>query len=367
MKTRITGLLCVLLAAAMLLGACGKESQEDATAGKAPQAGEAAEGAVDDTLVIATVNGEPIYYKQFYPIYVGACEQNGISPDDATYGSMLKGQILEQLVNEKIVAQALTEKGFMEYTDEQLAKISEDAQAELDKMIDYYYGSQLKAELGEDYSEADYAGAAAKYEQELLDGADITKEEFVDYFKQDVAKEAAMKELTGDTAIRNVKQILFVIDSETQEAIKLLRDTYDASADILLESALALIEERANEALQKLESGALDFEAAMAEYNDPEKEPGNAYPVMEGTESYVKSFTAGAMALQSIGDFTGLVKSDYGYHIIAYVGDATIGTANPDQDATYEGSLSKLRSERWAAIQDEWIKAAVVTYTEEEY
>ena len=407
MNKKITVLLCVLLAAVMLLGACtAKQTEEDARPGAASN--------IDDDFVIVTVNGEPIYYKDYYPRYASACAQYGISEDDETYGSYLKESILESLINEKIMIQNLTEMGYMDLSEEQLAKAQTDAQGELDMMIDYYYASTIESELGEDYSDEDYAQAKLRYEDELLAGSGFSKEDLVNYYKLEMATAAAKEALVGDAlptdqqvrekfdeyvaadkemfdetpsmyesdinsgspvyytpeGVRMVRQVLVLIDEDAKSAIQLLRsEGYDEHADILLEAALADIKEKAEEILGKINSGELSFEQAIEEHNEDPGQPEEGYPVTEDSTTYMEAFTAGAMELEATGQVSGLVGTDYGYHIIEYFKDVEAGAVDFEsvKDEIYESLLSMIQDEQWNAIVDEWTNAADIVYTEEKF
>lgn len=407
MKKRFFALICLLLAGAMLLGACaGPGSKETATPGRASDIG--------DTFVIATVNGENIYYSEFYKRYSATCSQAGIAEDDPMYSEMIKNSVLEMLVQDEIMAQALAEKGYLDLSEEQLAKAHEDAQAEIDMSVDYYYGSTIDAELGTGYSDEERAKVYAKYEEMVLADYGMTKDDFYAFYIKMIAEEAAREDLTGNIVptdaelktkfdenvasdkeamdedasvyeqavmsgrtiyyrpegVRNVRQILFILDDESRDAVGLLRSSgYDTSADFLLQNALSQIKETAQEALNKLKSGALSFEEAMQQYNDPEKEKGTIYAVSEGSSSYVESFTSASMELENIGDFTQLVASDYGYHIIEYVSDVEAGAVAFDsvKDDVHEALITTLKDQKWQQIVDEWTAAAVVVYTDTVY
>ena len=407
MNKKITVLLCVFLAAVTLLGACTpKQTEEDATPGAASN--------IDDEFVIVTVNGEPVYYKEFYPRYASACAQYGISEDDETYGAYLKESILESLIYDKILMQNLTEKGYMDLTAEQIQMAQADAQSELDMMIEYYYASAIEDELGEDFSDEDYAQAKAKYEDELLAGSGFSKEDLIDYYKLEMATAAAKEALVGDTlptdqqvrekfdeyvaadkeifdetpamyesdinsgspvyytpeGVRMVRQVLVSIDDESKSAIELLRsEGYDESAELLLEAALGAIKEKADEILGKINSGELSFEQAIEEHNEDPGQPEEGYPVTEGSTTYMEAFTAGAMEIEATGQVSGLVGTDYGYHIIEYFKDVEAGAADFEsvKDELYESLLSIIQDEQWNAIVEEWTNAASIVHTEEKY
>ena len=91
------------------------------------------------------------------------------------------------------MTQKLTENGYMDLTDEQLAEAAQNAQADIDSYIEYYNGAEIKASLGEDYTDEQYQEAKAPYEEKLLTGMGYTKEDFVETYKLQMAQDAARK------------------------------------------------------------------------------------------------------------------------------------------------------------------------------
>ncbi len=395
MNKKLLALLCVLIATMMLFGACAAapQSQEEATASATPDA--------ESTVVVAKVNGEPIYYDEYYKVYKSACAQYGVSEDDATYGDYLKNMVLDSLVNQEIMTQKLTEEGYMDLTDEQKAEAEENAQAELDSMIDYYYKSTIEAELGEGYTKEEYEAAKAPYREELLTQMGTTEEEYKALFVLPVAQDAAKQAKVGDiiptdadvqakydenvaadkeamdadpsvyestvssgatayyipAGVRNVRQVLIGIDEDTVNAISLLRgEEFTAQADYLLEKALAEVKAKADDVLAKIKSGKMTFEEAIASYNDDKGMPETGYPVTKDSKTYVESFTTGAMGLGKVGDVSDLVASDYGYHIIEYFSDLPAGAVALDtvKEEIYDTLVTTMQDEAWQKVIDEW-------------
>jgi parvulin-like peptidyl-prolyl isomerase len=170
--------------------------------------------------------------------------------------------------------------------------------------------------------------------------------------------------------VRQVLHVLTAIDDDTQAAISLLRgEGYDDQADILRNNALAKIEDEANDLLSKLESGELDFaEAAMSDaYSDDEGMVAEGYPVVEGTTDYAEEFTAASMGLEKVGDMTGLVATDFGYHIIKYIGDAPEGAVSYDSvhDEIAEALKTSQQVDAWQAQLDQWEEESDIVYYEE--
>ncbi len=407
MNKKIAALLTVIFSASVMLGACAvKQSQETATASASPEASESGK------IIVAEVNGEPIYYDQFHTIYANACAQYGIDENDETNGSYIKSMIMDSLINEKIMRQKLTENGYMELSSEDEAKAEKDAQDYLDSMVDSYYGSTIKAGLEEGYTDEQYQEAKKPYEEQVLQSIGYTKDEFYDYYKLMLAEDKAKTALVGnieptedeikakydenvaadketmesdpaqyestvsggDTAyyvpegVRVVRHVLFKIDETSAGAVKTLRDAgYDEQADYLLQNALSAIEQKATDVLNQIKSGKLSFDDAIATYNEDTGMPETGYTVVKGGTTFVESFTNGAMSLAAVGDITDLIPSDYGYHIIEYYGDMTPGPV-PFDDVKQEVADSlkaTMQDEAWQKIVDEWTSSSKIERYEE--
>jgi len=405
LNKRFMALLGVIMAVLMLFGACAvKEAEETATASASPEATE--------NPVVAEVNGEPIYYDEFYTLYASAAAQYGVSEDDETNGSYIRDMIIDSLVNEKIMTQKLTENGYMDLTDEQIAEAESKANADLDSYIDYYYGSEIKTSLGEGYTDEQYKEAKVPYQEQVLTGMGYTKDDFLSAYKLQLAEEAARTALVGEilptddevqakydeevasakesmdadptqyestvssgatvyyvpAGVRTVRQVLIKIDDNASGAISVLRQQgYDDQADYLLEKALADIKTEADDVLKKLKSGSIKFDEAITTYNDDTGMPETGYPVVQGSTTYVESFTTGAMGLKAVGEFTELVTSDYGYHIIEYFSDVPAGAVSFEsvKDSIKDTLTATMQGEAWQKIVDEWTEASNVVKYEE--
>ena len=407
MKKKITVIICLVLAGALALGGCGSaQSTEDATATSAPDA------SAKSDVIVAEVDGEPIYYDDYYAQLSSVCAQYGISPDDEN-AAYFKDAIVESMVSQKVLNKMLTDKGYLNLTDEQLAQAEQDAEDEINTYLEQSYKSEIEANLGEGYTEEQYAAELETYKQQMLDGAGMTWDEVVESYKLGIAEEAAIAELAvveptedeiraeydtevasaketmdedptayessvmyGSTiyyvpaGLRSVKQVLIKIDDKASEAISLLRQNeYDDQADQLLEKALADIKTKADQVLSKIQSGEVTFDQAVKDYNEDDGMPETGYAVSEGSDTYMEPFTTGAMALAKIGDISGLVATDYGYHILQYAGDVTPGAVDYEKlkGEIKEGLTTSLQDEKWGSIIDGWKTECDVKYYKENY
>ena len=407
MNKKLTVFFAVIIAAAMLFGACQAEDVSD-TATPGPVVDN------DANIVVVEVNGEPIYYDEYYDLYAAYCSSYGIAEDDEQYASIIQEMVLSNLVSETVLTQKLEELGYMDLSDEELAEATQQAQDEIDYNIEYLYGTEIDEVLGEDYTDEERAAVLAEYEEELLDTYGLVKEDIIQSYIESVASEAANEDLTKDivpteeeikaeyddyvaadeealeadttlyvsyflggspvyyvpTGVRQVLQVLVGIDEDTQNAISLLRsEGYDDQADLLREDALAKIEEEAQALLDQIEAGELSFEdaALSEEYNDDTGTTEEGYPVVEGATDYVDEFTEGAMALEEVGDMSGLVGSDFGYHILKYIADTPEGAVDYDSvhDDIAETLTSTMQSQEWSDLLDQWETEAEIVYYDE--
>lgn len=146
--------------------------------------------------------------------------------------------------------------------------------------------------------------------------------------------------------------------------------TAQTQLDELQTQAYAQIEATASEALEKAQAGE-DFDELIATYGEDDgmtQEPyaSQGYPVCEGLTAYVTEFQDAAMALEKVGDISGLVKTSYGYHILQYAQDIPSGpvayeTVEEDLRAQM---LSEKQSAAYTAKVDEWVAAADVERNE---
>src|SRR5690554_3219843 len=84
--------------------------------------GEKPEGEKDEKVVIAQVNGEDIFYDEFYGIYNYALTSQGIDPEtedeeQLSFMEEIKDKILEDIITRKIMLQKMKADGY-EITDE---------------------------------------------------------------------------------------------------------------------------------------------------------------------------------------------------------------------------------------------------------
>ncbi len=152
------------------------------------------------------------------------------------------------------------------------------------------------------------------------------------------------------------------------QAKHILISTVDSTTgEALTGDALAEKKSLAEEALKKAQDGE-DFDALIAEYGE---DPGmstypNGYIFTDG--DMVPEFYEGTLALED-NALSGIVASDYGYHIIKRMplDDAAIDDTNLSQTDTYRNLLSaEITGKDFSSTLQEWTDKADVKKTDEE-
>ena len=150
-----------------------------------------------------------------------------------------------------------------------------------------------------------------------------------------------------------------LVDTYTQE-IANLQTQIDNQINTGKQQVLA----QAEEVLALCQAEGADFDALMEEYNDDtvtdESILANGYPVCAESATYVAEFTDAAMALQAVGDISGLVETDYGYHILMYAGDVDPGVTPLEEvhDAIADDLLAQKQSDAYEAAYQQWLDDA---------
>ena len=318
--------------------------------------------------------------------------------------------VLTQLAGDKVIAARAQELGLTELTDADLERIQAQA-AEL-------YEKQLNDYIAFVDTEADRDTAAQRLAEEggvTLEG--ITEQlkqnwwsqKFYEYVVQDVtvtdeevqsAYDALMAEqkaafattpedfeyahLNGAAVVwcpegyRAVRDILIPFDSEAdaQKAGSLLDDLemIDEDPDALQQTQDALnalyapLEKRAEEAQQKLADGAA-FADLMNEYGCSEPltaEPLRSEGYYVSDTSYVNSleYVQGAMMLEQPGQVSSPLRSQYGVHLVEYIGDVPAGEVPLDEveAAVRASALERKQADYYAQQRQQLLEEAHVKY-----
>ncbi len=168
---------------------------------------------------------------------------------------------------------------------------------------------------------------------------------------------------------RTAEEIQADIDA-AEENIKTLKSDAEKAEAACLES----VKDKTDEIYKKIEDGE-DFAALIETYgedpgmqNEPTKTRG--YYVSSASTSWDKHFTAGAMALEKVGDVSETpVVTTSGVHIIRYESDVTGGAVPLEDihDALYEDTLDDMKTEHFDAELKAWVDALNPVYTIENF
>ncbi len=420
MNKKTTIIFSLIIAVTLLLAACANgsaltlpEEQVDADLPSVAVAGAAPNN--DAAIVVMVVNGVNVYKDKFNAAYSTVSNNLGLSEDDTSFAYLLKQSAIDLLLSEEVMTQKLEELGYTDLSEEDMQSAQDQAQGELD-YVAFSATEMILAGLPDDYTEQELDDAITAYEDQLLAQYGFTRESFLEYFVQLIAIENAKAELIKDAVpsdeeveaqyqntvetdkeaigedlsvydsylssnqesyyipegVRYVRHILIALDNELASEIKTTRtDDGDEAADTLRDESLLTIEEKANEVLSLLQNDEITFTDAITEYGE---DPGmeyypEGYEVYLGCSLYVPEFTENAMSLENIGDITGLVATDFGYHIIEYTSDRTPGPIPFEsvQQQIYDSLVPTLQDEAWQALIDQWTAEADYTVFEENF
>lgn len=164
--------------------------------------------------------------------------------------------------------------------------------------------------------------------------------------------------------VRTAEEIQADIDAKEAEVANL-----EAAAKAAETACLESVKDRTDEIYAKLEAGE-DFDAVMAEYGeDPgmQSEPSmtSGYYVSADSTQWDANFTAGAMLLSQVGDYSAEpVISTSGVHIIYYNSDVTPGAVPLEdiRDALYDQTLESMKSEHYQNELTSWVDALNPVY-----
>ena len=361
----------------------------------------------EEKIVVATVGDETITKADFNEGFNALLSQYGYTQDSEAIADQLKTlkeNYIAQMVEDKVLEKKIKELGLDQVTDEEKAA----AEQEIQDWYDEQYAALVENFKTDDTVEDPEAKAAETIENYLsqygltLDQmkensvASISSDKLYDYVTKDVTvteeeakiefanKVAAAKEKydadlsayvsdfeNGATIYYTpkgcyyIKHILISLTDEQKQDIKNLRadddETVAATADEKREEYLLTIREKAESVLKLVDEGG-DFEALMEEYGE---DPGmkneaykNGYLTYAGDTGFVTEFADACAALTEDGMTSGLVASDFGYHIIRRVSTVPSGEATFEdvKDSLMESMLTDKKSTTYDQQVEAWVK-----------
>lgn len=361
----------------------------------------------EEKIVVATVGDETITKADFNEGFNALLSQYGYTQDSEEIADQLKTlkeNYIAQMVEDKVLEKKIKELGLDQVTDEEKAA----AEQEIQDWYDEQYAALVENFKTDDTVEDPEAKATETIENYLsqygltLDQmkensvASISSDKLYDYVTKDVTvteeeakiefanKVAAAKEKydadlsayvsdfeNGATIYYTpkgcyyIKHILISLTDEQKQDIKNLRadddETVAATADEKREEYLLTIREKAESVLKLVDEGG-DFEALMEEYGE---DPGmkneaykNGYLTYAGDTGFVTEFADACAALTEDGMTSGLVGSDFGYHIIRRVSTVPSGEATFEdvKDSLMESMLTDKKSTTYDQQVEAWVK-----------
>jgi len=239
--------------------------------------------------LVGEVNGEEITQEQFdseYAIYKnqfeaqlgeGALEQP--HPEGGTYGEVLKVNILEKIIMEKLVAK--------ESKDLNVTVTDEEVKAKMDEYLEEMDGQE-------------------KFD-EFLTSIQLSQEYFEDNLRKELLFDKYRAEILKDVSVsdKGIKEYF----EENKEDLVVVRANH-----ILVDS-----EDKAKAALDRLNNGdAFDIVAKDVSMDGSAPQGGDLGYFPKGKYGAIKEFEDTAFALKE-GETSRIVKTEVGYHIIQLV------------------------------------------------
>lgn len=313
--------------------------------------------------------------------------------DDPESAGASKEDMLQQLVEDRILEAKAKEAGVYELTDARRAEIEKDADAEFEAMIGEY--SVYRAEPGMSDEEL------RKATIEFLEENDITKEGVLNdkldsawrddlkaltigeqkfteddlkaFWEERAEQDEAVYlasfeeyELAADygnvllfnpDGVRRINSILISFDDETMMKLFGMDDGTEISGDEL-EALFKPLEEKAAEVLKRIEAGE-SFDALQAEFGSIDM--GTSYIGAKST-LYGDDYRDASMALEKPGDISAPVRTDLGVCLLRYDGDVPAGRVPFEdiKDSLQEEFRAEKESEIYNAQVEKWLEEAHV-------
>lgn len=284
----------------------------------------------DEKITMADVNSELQADIDYLIETYGEDYENNIDDSLKEQLKTVRTQVLEQLVDDKVLITKGTELGYMP-SDDELATAIEEEKA---KFVEAYGGEDGLKEALEYYGMSD-----EKFNS------------FVENMvKTEKVKEAMIKDVT-------------VSDEEVEQYYNDNIDEYTVKAGANAKHILFETEEEAQDAKNKIDSGETTFEDLYSQYTS--NASSETKPLSEDLgyvendqEGYDTDFLAGFKTLKE-GEVSAPVKSSFGYHIIKVEGVQTeekVTSLDDVKDTIKSTLLSEKQEETYNSTLEEWKK-----------
>ena len=313
---------------------------------------------------------------------------------EADYAESAKQTVLDGLVEGKILEMKAKEAGVYALSDDQRAELENRVKQEYEDTLRYYMEFRFDDSKTEDEVRAEtveYLNANGYSYESMLEEAEksawqdrlfdyvtrdmeISDEQLREFYQSQV--ESAELTYTADFAeyemdaeagrtlvwnpegVRKIDTILVSFsDDQSVEYLTLQAalEGGDSAKLSALDALYAALEPRAQQALDRLNAGE-DFAALAGEYGTVSV---NGSYVSERSTLCGDDFRSAAMALESIGDVSGLVRTDGGLCILRYAGDVVPGAV------AYEDVRDELRATYAEEIKTSQYNATIVRWIDE--
>ena len=246
-----------------------------------------------------------------------------------------------------------------------MSENSMDPETVREQVIDFYVDLELKRQAAEEYditvedSEIDeYVENMKEYYEsdedweEALTSAGLTEDQYRESIESGLYDEALTEEVAGDAATSTDDEVLEMLASYYS-----MFDGAKKSSHILF---AADDEETAQEVLDKINSGELEFDEAAEEYStDTSSAEDGGNVGWDCINTFVDEYTE-ALDDLSKGEVSELVESDYGIHIIkctdTYSTDGSEESLDEWPDEFVEYITSIVESDNQSTAYDEWLE-----------
>ncbi|WP_133014597.1 peptidylprolyl isomerase [Clostridium cuniculi] len=284
----------------------------------------------DEKITMADVNSELQADIDYLIETYGEDYENNIDDSLKEQLKTVRTQVLEQLVDDKVLITKGTELGYMP-SDDELATAIEEEKA---KFVEAYGGEDKLKEALEYYGMSD-----EKFNS------------FVENMvKTEKVREAMIKDVT-------------VSDEEVEQYYNDNIDEYTVKAGANAKHILFETEEEAQDAKNKIDSGETTFEDLYSQYTS--NASSGTKPLSEDLgyvendqEGYDTDFLAGFKTLKE-GEVSAPVKSSFGYHIIKVEGVQTeekVTSLDDVKDTIKSTLLSEKQEETYNSTLEQWKK-----------
>ena len=310
---------------------------------------------------------------------------------------------LDAMLNEELAAIGYTREYFVEtqtisvqneklhaYTSEGVEVTDEEVKAEFDSAVaeqkesydanPAYYASAEQNNTGA-HNHLYYTPEGYRGVKNLLIMLSTEMQEQIDALNTELAAANSIITTSTENLEEYKAEDTSKLDKETLELFNadiaaLEQQIADAEATVAeteaklaeaTEAAYAEILPVAEEVLAKIEAGE-DFDALLETYGEDtgmKSEPAKSrgYLICDGLTLYVPEFQEAAMALENVGDVSGLVKTSFGYHILKYAQDIESGAVeytDEIKEHLYDDMLLTAQEAAYEAAVTQWVSEAKV-------